>query len=81
MEPTNGNLASVPLGGAFCSVTFRRRSGGLIDVDLGGNKTTNHTKHADTYIFKKPNMLREKVPCCEALELGGSPTTRSILKF
>ena len=38
METTNGNLASVPLGGAFCSATFRRRSGGLIDVDLGGNK-------------------------------------------
>ena len=44
----NGNLANVTLGGAFCSATFRRRSGGLIDVDLGGNKTTNHTKHADT---------------------------------
>ena len=73
MEPTNGNLANVPLGGAFCSTTFRRRSGGLNDVDLGGNKTSNQTKHANTYIFKKPNMHREKVPCREALELGGSP--------
>ena len=30
----NGNLAIVPLEGAFCSATFKKRSGGLIDVDL-----------------------------------------------
>ncbi len=30
----NGNLAIVPLGGAFFSATFKKRSAGLIDMDL-----------------------------------------------
>ena len=55
-----GILLVFPLGEHLVVQLLGGGQVGLFDVDLGGNKTTNHTKHADTYIFKKNLTCIEK---------------------
>ena len=68
----NGNLAIVPLGGAFCSATFKKRSGGLIDVDLWQQHNNSTIQRTCRQLhFRKNYHVWEKICCCEALEHSG----------